>query len=335
MSHWLLEQLGAGRQQALKQASRSQIYRELLDTPYSENMTLMQRTAEALQLVVLDLALDGANDDEEKLQELKLSAADAFRLLRVLPRPEHARETAMFLLRACTLGVLGDKGSDAARWLREEPWPELPLESSDWSERTWATILDVWLRLVRKGGWTDRDTVLGRIASLRESQTSFEKDYLDGQDPAHAKAVALELIGLYHLAKAAEVFAHYITDGVVEGKYQIHQLLETHFDRVLAACAQAQMIELEPLSRLLAAGALQMADNSIWVRLFLVGGRISLCGSEAGGNWIRHGVVREQRRGPVADGTCAVSDGWGCSAGTRALGGGSQYASMRRRPVAA
>ena len=71
------------------------------------------------------------------------------------------------------------------------------------------------------------------------------------------------------------------------------------------------------------------------VRLFFVGGRISLCGSEAGGNWIRHGVVREQRRGPVADGTCAVSDGWGCSAGTRALGGGSQYASMRRRPVAA
>ena len=71
------------------------------------------------------------------------------------------------------------------------------------------------------------------------------------------------------------------------------------------------------------------------VRLFFVGGRISLCASEAGGNWIRHGVVREQRRGPVADGTCAVSDGWGCSAGTRALGGGSQYASMRRRPVAA
>ena len=46
--------------------------------------------------------------------------------------------------------------------------------------------------------------------------------------------------------------------------------------------------------------------------------------SEAGGNWIRPGAR-----------TCAVSDGWGCSAGTRALGGGSQYASMRRRPVAA
>ena len=58
-----------------------------------------------------------------------------------------------------------------------------------------------------------------------------------------------------------------------------------------------------------------------WVRLFFVGGRISLCGSEAtarrgtGGRWY------------------LCPDGWGCSAGTRALGGGSQ--TMRRRPVAA
>ena len=87
--------------------------------------------------------------------------------------------------------------------------------------------------------------------------------------------------------------------------------------------------------RFRAAGIQGLHDELRRVRLFFVGGRISLCGSEAGGNWIRHGVVREQRRGPVADGTCAVSDGWGCSAGTRALGGGSQYASMRRRPVAA
>ena len=136
MKHWLLDKLGDARQQALKQASHSQIYRELLGKPFSENVTLVQRTAEALQLVVLDLALEGTNDDEEKLQELKLSAADAFRLLRVLPRPERAMDTAMFLLRACTLGVLGDKGSDAARWLREKPWPELPLESNDWSERS-------------------------------------------------------------------------------------------------------------------------------------------------------------------------------------------------------
>ena len=103
---------------------------------------------------------------------------------------------------------------------------------------------------------------------------------------------------------------------------------------------QGQSSQAANLIRILRAlGLLENLDALVpepaRVRLFFVGGRISLCGSEAGGNWIRHGVVREQRRGPVADGTCAVSDGWGCSAGTRALGGGSQYASMRRRPVAA
>ena len=75
------------------------------------------------------------------------------------------------------LAVLGDKGADAARWLREDSWHELPVESADWSERTWATILDIWLRLIRKEGWEDRDTVLQRISSLRDSQALFENDY--------------------------------------------------------------------------------------------------------------------------------------------------------------
>lgn len=275
MSHWLLDKLSDTRQQALKQAGRAQIHHELLDVPFGEDAELIRRCAEALEMVVLDLTLEDIADDEEKQKELKLTAADAFRLLRVLPRPADAMDTATFLLHAATLAVLGDKGPDAARWLREGPWPELPLESDEWGKRTWATILDIWLRLIRKDGWTDRDAVLERISRLRDFQASFEQDYLESQDPAHAKAAALELIGLYHLAKAAEVFAHYMTDGVVEGKYQIHQLLETHFDRVLAVCKQAQMVELEPLSRLLAAGASQMANNSIWTVTRAVNSRVT------------------------------------------------------------
>ena len=66
-----------------------------------------------------------------------------------------------------------------------------------------------------------------------------------------------------------------MTDGAVEGKYQIHQLLETHFDRVMAVCAQAQMVDLEPLSRLIAASATQMADNSIWTVTRAVNSRVT------------------------------------------------------------
>ena len=275
MNHWLLDTLDETRQQALKQAERAQISIELLDLSPEVDGKLIRRAAEALEMVVLDLVLEDITDNEEKQKELRLIAADAFRLLRVLPRPTDPLDTGMFLLRAGTLAVLGDKGTDAARWMKENSWPDLPIDSEDWSKRTWATVLDIWLRLIRKDGWSDRDAVLERISRLRNAQSDFEENHLEGLEAVHAKATALELIGLYHLAKAAEIFAHYMTDGVVDGRYQIQQLLDTHFDRVLAACEQAQMIDLEPLSRLLAASASQMAENSIWTVTRAVNSRVT------------------------------------------------------------
>lgn len=279
MTHWLLDSLEESREQALKMAARAQVNCELLGSPFDEDAEVIQRTAGMLEIAVLDLVLEGvlADDEEEDARRsaLRQSAADAFRLMHVLPRPDDALRGGVFLLRAGALAVLGDKGADAARWLREESWAQLPLESEDWGERTWATILDIWLRLIRKNGWTDRDAVLDRISSLRKSQAAFESDHLAGREPGRAKSAALELMGLYHLAKAAEILALYMTDGVVEGKYQIHQLLETHFDRVLAICAQAQMVDLEPLSRLIAVSAAQMADNCIWTVTRAVNSRVT------------------------------------------------------------
>ena len=275
MNHWLLDQLLDTRQQALKQAEQAQIYHELLDQPSNIDEAFIRRTAEALEMFVLDIVLEGSTDNEEKQNELKLAAADAFRLLRTLPRPTDPLDAGMFMLRAGTLAVLGDRGADAARWMKENTWPDLSGDLGDWSNRTWATVLDVWLRLIRKDGWSDRDAVLEKISHLRDAQADFEKDHLEEREPIHAQATALELIGLYHLAKAAEIFAHYMTDGVVDGKYQIQQLLDTHFDRVIAVCKHAQMVELEPLSRLLAASASQMAENSIWTVIRAVNFRVT------------------------------------------------------------
>ena len=82
MSHWLLDKLNETRQQALKQAGRAQILRELLNAPSEVDHELIRRTAEALEMVVLDLVLENISDNEEKQNELKSAAADAFRLLR-------------------------------------------------------------------------------------------------------------------------------------------------------------------------------------------------------------------------------------------------------------
>ena len=254
MSHWLLEEQEEMRQQALNLAQRAQNSHKPADEK------LIRRAADVLEIAVLDLVLEDVANDENKQRELQRAAADAFCLLCALPRPADPLDAGKFLLRAGSLAILGDRGTDAELWLEKEPWAELPVDSEDWHKRTWATVLDVWLRLIRKL-YTDLGAVLERISRLRDDQSSFEKKYLVGQEPAHAKAVALELIGLYHLAKAAEVLVRYMTDDVADGKHQIRQSLDTHFGQVLAVCEHARMIDLELLGRLLAASTPQIAEK--------------------------------------------------------------------------
>lgn len=264
MSHWLLDRISGKRVAALKTAEKMQVFRELLQQEVSVDISEIYGIANALELVALDLILESFEKDDSKLKLMRECAADAFKLLSVLPLPEDPIKGSYQLLRMSSLAVLGDRSTDASRILKQLEWPVMPFNSDDWGKRTWSTITDIWLRLIRKKGWEDRDLVLQRVADLRSQQKQYEKTYLDSVNTAYAKTAALELIGLYHLAKAAEIMALFITDGVVEGNYQIRQLLETHFDRALAVCGHARMIELEPITRLISASAVQMVENSIW-----------------------------------------------------------------------
>lgn len=268
MSHWLLDSIANKRNAALTEADRIQFYREMAGSEPDFDVDLIQESAEALELAVLDLELDRLSEDIERRSLLRQAAADAFRLLRVLPIPEAPLNAGVHLLRASSLAVLGDRGPDAARWLRglsdTDRWPRLPIDSKHWGIRCHATLTDIWLRLMRKHGWNDRDIVLEHVAALRDAQEQFERDYLRSFEPLPAKRSALELIAIYHLAKAADVLAHFITEGVVDGNYQVQQILDSHFDRAIAACDTARLIELETMARLLARAAAQMVENSIW-----------------------------------------------------------------------
>jgi hypothetical protein len=280
MNHWLLDAIQEKRATALREADRVQFRRELAGETPTADLALLHDTAAALEIATLDLAGTPRLADEPALLALmRESAGDAFRLLRALPLAGEPMADGTHLLRASCLAVLGDRGADAARWLRAldegDGWPLLPLDAADWGIRCRATIVDVWLRLVRKRGWADRDAVLERVAALRQSQAEFERDYLQGFDPLTAKHSAMELIVLYHLAKAAEILAHFITDGVVDGNHQVQQLLDSHFDRALAACEPVRLVELEPLARLLAAAAAQMVENSIWTVTRAVNSRVT------------------------------------------------------------
>ncbi|AHF89568.1 ATP-dependent helicase [Opitutaceae bacterium TAV5] len=279
MNHWLLDAISNKRARALREADRVQFYREMAREVPEFDQEILGELASALEIAVLDLEINRLADDPERRALGCGAAADAFRLLRVLPVPEVPMEAGAHLLRASALAVLGDRGADAARWLRaletERAWPALPLDSQNWGERCRATLTDTWLRLVRKKGWSDRDMVLERVAALRTAQQDFERDYLHTFTPLAAKRSALELIAIYHLAKAADVLAHFITDGVVDGNHQVQLLLDSHFDRALAACETARLVELEPMTRLLARAAAQMVENSIWTVTRAVNSRVT------------------------------------------------------------
>ena len=279
MNHWLLDAMAERRSLAVREADRVQFYREMGREVPAFDEELLRETAAALEIAVLDLEVDRRSDDAERLALSRQAAADAFRLLRMLSLPAEPMEAGTHLLRASVLAVLGDRGADAARWLRtlDEAghWPALPLDASNWGERCRATLTDVWLRLVRKKGWSDRDAVLERVAALRSAQEEFERDYLHTFTPLEAKRSALELIGIYHLAKAADVLAHYITDGVVGGSYQVQPLLDSHFDRAVDACDAAQLLELGPMTRLLARASEQMVNNALWTVTRRVNSRVT------------------------------------------------------------
>lgn len=279
MSHWLLDTMAEKRHLALREADRLQFYREMGREPSHFDTEVLSEVAAALEIAVLDLEVDRLADEPEQRKLSRQAAEDSFRLLRMLPLPTDAMAAGTHLLRASVLAVLGDRGADAARWLRSldesHQWPDLPLDSSDWGERCRATLTDVWLRLVRKKGWSDRDAVLERVAALRSTQQTFEREYLHAFESIEAKRSALELIAIYHLAKAADVLAHYITDGVVDGNHQIQPVLDSHFDRAIDACDTAQLIELGPLTRLLARAAQQMADNALWTVTRAVNSRVT------------------------------------------------------------
>ncbi|MGE4530918.1 MAG: DEAD/DEAH box helicase [Acidithiobacillus sp.] len=274
MSHWMLESLGEMRGKALHEAARAQVLSELASLPHDVDYALIERVAQVTETVVMDLLLS-PRSQEEQLHVLRQCAAEAYRLYRVLPVQETTLREAELRLRQSALAVLGDLGADAARNLRERQWPALELESKDWRTRTLSTIINVWLRLIRKQGWNDRDAVLVCINKLRKLQEAFESIYLTDIKDSEAKAAALELMALYHLAKAAEILALYVTDGEVEGNFQVNILLDMHFDRAVAACELGATFQVEPLARLLAATARQLVDNAIWTVTRAVNSRVT------------------------------------------------------------
>ena len=224
--------------------------------------------ANALELRVTVLLDDGNPDD------LCAAAMEAFQVARVLPHEGTPTETAQSLVRLGCLGVLGDRGADVKRLL-SNGLPALPKDASDWGRHVWSTILDVWLRLLRKQGWEDLDAVQVQVADLRASQHDYEPLFLHEAEQRQDAGPAWELVTTYHLTKAAEILGQYLSQGAVDGRYDVREQLEAQFDRAAAAAATGRLMEREMFIRLLARTAYRLVDNSIWTVTRAVNSRVS------------------------------------------------------------
>ncbi len=213
--------------------------------------------------------------DDENPADLCAAAAEAFQVARVLPHDGTPTETAQSLVRLGCLGVLGDRGADVKRLLVANGWPALPVDADDWGQRVWSTILDVWLRLFRKQGWDDLDAVQGQVADLRASQREYEPRFLHEAEERQDARPAWELMTTYHLAKAAEILGQYLSQGAVDGRYDVREQLEAQFDRAVAAAAAGRLMERETFVRLLARTARTLVGNSIWTVTRAVNSRVS------------------------------------------------------------
>ncbi|RTL01450.1 MAG: DEAD/DEAH box helicase [Proteobacteria bacterium] len=268
MGNWLLEHIAEERVEVNRLINKFILSLELQNISIDIDFSKVERVVNILELHLFDLL---SSSDSDK-NEIKKISAELFRLCRILPQSEITLQHLLFTLKYSCFAVLGDIGISASKLLKQQSWDETLLSSENWKEKTLATIIDIWLRLIRKKGWEDRDRILENIAELRKSQKQYEKIFLEQSKQKHD---GYELIILYHLAAAAEKMALYITDGKVDGNFQIQQILDSHFDRAINVCDEVQMLELEPVTRLLTHTSKQLVENAIWTVTRAVNSRVT------------------------------------------------------------
>jgi hypothetical protein len=274
---------GLDRYERALGTSRAWLLRSVLDQIASGDATRLASLADADALLIQQallvaelMALEHLDDAESASRSaestfLRTACSDAFYLLRALPKSSDADARRKILLRLSCYGILGDRSADVRRWLREQGLPDLPAEPEAWPRRVFGTVADSFLRIARKDGWTDLHEVARGIAELRQLQTQFERDFLAGVG-ASAQVAALELVSLYHLAKAVELLGTFCGKGSPK---DIVSELKFHYLRAIRAASTGGLVELDVLLRWMRAASIQIAQNSIWWLLRSFNSRIS------------------------------------------------------------
>lgn len=242
-----------------------------------ENIEKIERVVGVYELAISDLWSFAFSIDEKDLQnknEFHTLCKEAFDLLQYMPMPQEPVEKIKQALKLLTYSYMGEKGEDMKRLLNENNlfW-EIPLEQEkNWDARLFMKTYLAILHLIRKKSWADLNNVSRLIVELRTEQQEYEKNYLESIGPEFQQGSALELASFYHLAKCVELIGQFMLQGTPN---DITDQLDFHFDKAIAYCQGAKVIELDLILRMLKATFRKMIQNSVWTVARRINSRVT------------------------------------------------------------
>ncbi len=175
-------------------------------------------------------------------------------------------QEALHLFHLCADGLMAEKHAELAMLLRQTDLDRVltPSHVDSWQDELLHRIAAAFILLCRKsGGWDDVRAAAEHVHRLRSLQQQRERPYLEDigavepEDPGAAEPIVARLLVLYNLAKAVDVVAGFLIEGLPADPLiqldrfsgQAGRLLSLHPESTLTAFADALRIGGELLVR--------------------------------------------------------------------------------------
>ena len=232
-----------------------------------DNIPDLERTIAAYEMAAADywqFAFDTNPKNASKKAQFHTICRECANMMAICPVPSDPLQKMIHVLKMFAYAYLGEKWEDIRRYITENEsiWDIKPDADPPWDYRLFSGIYEAILHLGQKKSRDDLSAAANIIDKLRDDQKKFEKEYLDNAEKHHDKSAALQLLAMYHLAKAVEVTSSYMASGT---PYDIVDHLELHFRNAQRHSRRAGTVELDLILIMMFAAFKKMARNSIWV----------------------------------------------------------------------
>ena len=283
-NHWLLDILSRDEfEEVFDIADTRLVYRslegyfdiqEIDHNLYEEQNKKIVKVIKLLELIIVDLQDKNIEDREDVERELAIMCQYSFLLLRALDIPNNDIDKIKYIYKIITYSYMGEKWESGRRFIIENDVlcrVEIK-EDEDWNITIFKKIYLAFLYLVRKDSWNDLNKAMEYISELREEQITYEKIYLNSLDDVELQSASYELVALYHLAKAVDLIAQFMSNGE---PLDIRHQVDFHFGKAIEATDFSTNIEMNLILKMLLQTINKMISNSIWMVTQKVNSRVT------------------------------------------------------------